>query len=1135
MTSRSKHVATTNLSASKETHRMTTAHRLSNLFHIARTPRYAVSAAVCLVLAALMALPAAATAAPSWQLQGSQSPYLFPSGEAGSYTLTIKNTGDVATTGPITLTDTLPAVLTFTGVDSGPSFSCTGDGTVATPLNCTRTAPIGAGETASVRIDVAIGVPASAAINTATVSGGGAAADASLSDPIKFAPEFALRTFGSLTIDAAQSPYTVAGGHPDKNVTEFSVSLPGPLNGTYIKAPLGFLGNPAAVARCPVGRVPVQGAPNLCPPGSQIGIAVIKICSGCSEAQRAAAAVTTVPVFNIPPERGYPAQFVFKATQADVPTVFSVFPQPRTDSYGLTVATPNIPAVGAFSVDTTLFGTPSQYGSGDSPAPFLSNPVDCSEADPTWNIAVDSVSRAGSLLRLGVPDLSDSDWKTDSITAPPVTGCDNPALTSQFAQISLGVKPLQGAGATQADSPTGLAVDLNLPQSNDPTDPANTTFDPEIPQAPEPKDLTVTLPAGVSISSSSAGGLGACSDLASDPAGDQVHYDNVKSVTCPAASKIGSALAFSPLLATREPVTDKVTGAEPIPGDVYLLKPHPGDLPIGGGKQEGKFRLLIQLENPRYGINIKLPGIAVADKNTGQLTTVFTDNPQLPAKHLTVTLKGGPWASLATPVTCGSFQTTSTIVPWSTPGTPDAHPTASFNVSSGANGTPCPANAAARPFAPSMSAGTASNQAGASSPFTLHLARADGEGEISALEVTLPKGLAAKFVGVPYCPEAALAAAAAKSGVAEQANSSCPAATRIGAVTVGAGPGSNPFYTGGNAYLSGPYKGAPMSVSVITPAVAGPFDLGTVVSRNALFVDPDTAQGRVVSDPLPTILDGVPLRLRSIDVNLDRPDFTLNPTNCTPMSVNAKLTSVNGASSNPSSYFQVGNCKALKFKPGLSLALKGGTKRSDNPALTATLTAPPGQANIAQTTVLLPSSQYIDSAHVNNPCTRVQFNAGACPPSSILGTATAYTPLLEKPLTGPVYFRANGGERELPDMVVDLNGQIHVTLVGFIDAVTKKGSEESRVRTRFLSVPDAPVSKFVLSLKGGKKGLIENSKNLCKDKIGPATVQMIAQNGLVNNFGTKLKTSCKKGKKGKKAKKTQRSSARVSGLALTGW
>ncbi len=315
-------------------------------------------------------------------------------------------------------------------------------------------------------------------------------------------------------------------------------------------------------------------------------------------------------------------------------------------------------------------------------------------------------------------------------------------------------------------------------------------------------------------------------------------------------------------------------------------------------------------------------------------------------------------------------------------------------------------------------------------------------------------------------------------------------------------------------------------MAVITPAVAGPFDLGTVVIRNALFINPETAQGHVVSDPFPKILDGVPLRLRSIDVRLDRPNFTLNPTNCNPLAVEATIRSTDGASTSPTNAFQASNCKALAFKPSLSLTLKGGTKRSDNPALTATLTYPKGgsYANIAATSVLLPSSEFIDNANINNPCTRPQYAANACPASSILGTAVAYTPLLEKPLEGPVYFRSNGGERELPDLVADLNGQIHVDLVGFIDAVHKKGSEESRVRTRFLSVPDAPVTKFVLSLKGGKKGLLENSKNLCKQAIGKAEVRMTAQNSLTNNFETALKTSCSKKKKAKRSSKRHKAS-----------
>ena len=391
--------------------------------------------------------------------------------------------------------------------------------------------------------------------------------------------------------------------------------------------------------------------------------------------------------------------------------------------------------------------------------------------------------------------LSDPSWLTATEPVAPVTGCDNPALASQFNSTSIATKPLQGAGPVQSDSPTGLAVDLDFPQSNDPTDPEyfkhEKEFDPSIPQAPEPKDITVKLPAGLAISPSSADGLQACSDQASDPAGDQVHYDTTSPVTCPDASKIGTAVATSPLLATHDPQSDEVNGAEPIPGDVYLLKPHPGDLPVGGNG-EGKFRLLIQLENARYGINLKLPGVAVADKQTGQLTTTFLDNPQLPSKHITVSLLEGPRAPLMTPTTCGKYETTSDFVPWSTPGTPDAEPTASFEVKSGPNGGACPASAAARPFAPTMSAGTTSSAAGQSSPFVLRLNRADGEQELSSLQATLPKGLAAKFTGIPYCSDAALAAAATRPGKAEQPSPSCPA-SRIGSVTVGAGPGTNPF------------------------------------------------------------------------------------------------------------------------------------------------------------------------------------------------------------------------------------------------------------------------------------------------------------------------------------------------------
>jgi hypothetical protein len=426
-----------------------------------------------------------------------------------------------------------------------------------------------------------------------------------------------------------------------------------------------------------------------------------------------------------------------------------------------------------------------------------------------------------------------------------------------------------------------------------------------------------------------------------------------------------------------------------------------------------------------------------------------------------------------------------------------------------------------------MSAGTTSSAADQSSPFVLRLNRADGEQELSSLEVTLPKGLAAKFVGVPYCGDAALAAAASRSGKAEQANPSCPA-SRIGSVTVGAGPGTNPFHTQGTAYLSGPYKGAPMSVAVITPAVAGPFDLGTVVVRNALYVDPETAQGRVVSDPFPKIIDGVPLKLRSIDVNLDRPSFTLNPTNCSPLSIDATLTSTDGATAKPTNAFQASGCDKLGFKPDLKLSLKGGTARSDHPALKAVLNYPKGNyANIAKAVVSLPHSEFLAQNHIKTICTRVQFAADTCPAGSIYGFVSATTPLLDKPLEGPLYLRSSS--HPLPDLVAALHGQIDVDLVGRID------SKNGGIRTTFDAVPDAPVSKFVLTMQGGKKGLLENSKNLC-NSVNRADVKFTAQNGMTLNSKPVLTNGCKKkhgkGKKHSKGKGSKRAIAWLPGVGF---
>jgi hypothetical protein len=388
------------------------------------------------------------------------------------------------------------------------------------------------------------------------------------------------------------------------------------------------------------------------------------------------------------------------------------------------------------------------------------------------------------------------------------------------------------------------------------------------------------------------------------------------------------------------------------------------------------------------------------------------------------------------------------------------------------------------------------------------LTRQDGEANPQSLSMHLPQGLLAKLAGVPLC------------GEAEATTGSCPPASQVGTIAAAAGVGGAPLWIpqpgkeGTAIYLAGPYRSAPYSLVVRVPAQAGPFDLGTVLTRATIDVDPNTSTATIATDPLPQILEGVPIAYRTIAAVVDRPGFILNPTGCKEKQIQATVLSTGGASATPSAAFQATNCARLNYAPKLKLALKGATRRSGHPALKATLTQKPNQANNARVSVQLPTSQFIDQDHINNPCTRVQFAADQCPPLSVLGTARAVTPLLDQPLEGPVIFRSNGGERELPDIVADLRGGgLRVIQVGFVDSVPVKGTELARLRTRFLSVPDAPVSKIAISLFGGKKrGLLENSRNLCKTNR-KARVSFTAQNGAKKNAAVKIGTSCGKRKK----------------------
>jgi hypothetical protein len=575
---------------------------------------------------------------------------------------------------------------------------------------------------------------------------------------------------------------------------------------------------------------------------------------------------------------------------------------------------------------------------------------------------------------------------------------------------ALDVRPQE----TSANVPTGLTVDLTIPQDQSVKGRAT----------PQLRKAVVTLPNGMTISPGSADGLGACSDA-------QLRLGTNAEPSCPDAAKLGTVRVETPVL------------EEDLTGGVYLGEPRPGNL----------FRLAMVLHGP--GILVKVPGIAKPDPVTGQITTSFDNSPQLPFEHLQMQLKGGPRAPISTPA-CGTYTTHAELTSWSSP-VPVASDS-SFKINQGC--------AASGQFTPGLEVGTANPSAGKPSPLTFRVIGRDGQQNLARIQATLPEGVLAKLAGVGLCPEAAAPAG------------SCPASSQVGTATVGAGPGASPIYVPqpGKAptsvYLAGPYRGAPYSLVVKVPAQAGPFDLGTVVVRNALDIDPVTTQITAASDPLPQVLEGVPISYRDIRVEVSRPDFTLNPTSCDPMKVTSVLTSVAGKRGSPSERFQAVNCEGLGFKPKLAVQLSGPTHRGAHPKLQATLTMPRGGANIDRAAVTLPKTEILENAHIKTICTRVQYAADACPAKSVYGYAKAWSPLLDRPLAGPVYLRSSN--HRLPDLVVSLDGQIHVDLAGRIDSVN------ARIRNTFDFVPDAPVSKFVLFMRGAKKGLLVNNTELCK-------------------------------------------------------
>ena len=632
---------------------------------------------------------------------------------------------------------------------------------------------------------------------------------------------------------------------------------------------------------------------------------------------------------------------------------------------------------------------------------------------------------------------------------PATTGCDqlsfNPSL---YAQPTV----------TFTDTASGLDLDLKAPQFESAT----------VPSPSEIRAATVTLPEGIAINPNAADGKSACTDA-------QAQLSNREGAAeCPEDSKVGTLSIESSAL------------PGPLPGYLYLGEPKPGE----------RYRLILAADG--YGVHVKIIGSIHADSQTGQLVATFSESPRvalLGLQHAHLRLRTG---AAGDPTQCGTYPVKSTFTPWdSLLGTQSSEQF--FPLEHGPGGSACPGSVLG--FNPGFEAGVVDKTAGKHAPFELTLTRNDGDQTLSGLTVQAPPGLSASLKGVAYCPEESLAALENPlySGVAELSSPKCPASSQIGTAVSGAGAGTHPVYLSGKVYLAGPYKGAPLSLAVVTPAVSGPYDLGNVVVRAALFVDSTDAHITAVSNPFPQILEGVPLRLRSVLLQLNRPEFMLNPTDCEPSAVSATIEGDQGAAVQRSVRFQVANCESMPFAPQLQLQLQGGVQRTKNPALRAVLTARSGDANISRAIVTLPHGEQLDNSHIKTICTRVQFAANECPSGSIMGTGTVESPLLEKPLTGNVYLRSSS--HTLPDMVVALRGQFSIDLDARISAV------HAALRSSFETVPDVPVSKFVLNLYGGKRGLLVNGENICKGKK-KAQVSFVGQNNRVANSQVSTNPTC---------------------------
>jgi hypothetical protein len=887
-----------------------------------------------------------------------------------------------------------------------------------------------------------------------------------------------------------------AAGHPIFGITQFIIRHKTELlheepevdlRTIRVDLPVGLSVNPGATTQCAVGEGQHPDAAT-CPPTSKVGESLITV---SPEGTPLPPITIGLPVYNVVPKQGEPARFGFSVPNP-------VITEPPSDVYlegdlawdsdyheGFTIHAPKASGIKTLK-NRLVFEGQSHDPSGIGF--FLATPSTC--FDPTSAAFAHTYSTWARADSLQNPD------PTFPAGSPSVEAMLPPGTSPKECDTipfdpGLGFDP----GTKQIDSPAGATTEVTLPVEPNPAGQETSTM----------RTAKVTLPAGMGLNPSAANGLAACTDA-------QFGKGTRNPVACPPASKVGTVTLTTPPLPEG-----------PLTGNVYVGEQKSRDPESGE-----EYRIFVDAVSARYGVDVRLVGNVIANKRTGQLTGVFDEPakmdplrgelphglPQVPFTSFKLSIDGGPKAALSSPPTCATSTANSELTPWSAQfsGKPPATPSSQFKLATAPNGAPCPKTMAERPFSPGFSAAPKSNRARAFTPFSTFISRPQGEQELKGLDLVLPKGATAKLKGVPYCSPKEIAKAESRSGQAEKKNASCPDNSQIGVATVKAGTGPSPLEIKGTAYLAGRYKGAPLSILVVTPAIAGPFDLGNVVVRVPLFVDSETARIHPRTDDIPDVFGGTKLDIRSVFLNVNRKNFTLNGTNCRK---GATSGAINGGGANPlkpSSYssfsvsapFKAKGCKKLRFRPRLRIRLFGATRRAKQPKLRAVLKARPGQANIARASVGLPHALFLDQASLATICTRVQFGEGKCPKRSIYGRARAFSPLLGKPLEGPVYLRSS--DNPLPDLVAHLEGQVTIDLVGKID------SFRGGIRTTFGRVPDVPVSKFTMVLPGGKKGLLVNSTNLCEKPV-KAIIRFKAQNGRKANSHPKLHTPCE-GKRG---------------------